>query len=121
MCVCLSSGCSLPLGLQRNLIPDSSFSASSFHKSMLRVWSPSLARLHLEGGANAWRPMVSKHTHTFTNTCLLYMHVVYCSPKCLNERNMIYSAVKAVREVIPSVKDHDVVIVRLIFLQTVAA
>ncbi|XP_060935114.1 coagulation factor VIII [Limanda limanda] len=54
---CDLNSCSLPLGLQRKLIPDSSFNASSFHKSLLRIWSPSLARLHLEGRANAWRPM----------------------------------------------------------------
>ncbi|XP_037531746.1 coagulation factor VIII [Nematolebias whitei] len=53
---CDLNSCSAPLGLQRRLIPDSSFSASSFHSSLLRSWSPSLARLHLSGGANAWRP-----------------------------------------------------------------
>ncbi|XP_013861800.1 coagulation factor VIII isoform X2 [Austrofundulus limnaeus] len=53
---CDLNSCSMPLGLQRRQIPDSSFSASSFHSSLLRTWSPSLARLHLSGGANAWRP-----------------------------------------------------------------
>ncbi|XP_078117549.1 coagulation factor VIII [Sander vitreus] len=52
---CDINSCSLPLGLQKQ-IPDTSFSASSFYSSLLRSWSPSLARLHLEGGANAWRP-----------------------------------------------------------------
>ncbi|MEQ2224051.1 hypothetical protein ILYODFUR_003489 [Ilyodon furcidens] len=53
---CDLNSCSLPLGLEKRLIPDSSFSASSFHSSFLRSWSPSLARLHQSGGANAWRP-----------------------------------------------------------------
>lgn len=51
---CDLNSCSLPLGLQK--IPDSSFSASSTHSSLLRTWSASLARLHQEGSANAWRP-----------------------------------------------------------------
>ncbi|XP_054452994.1 coagulation factor VIII [Anoplopoma fimbria] len=53
---CDLNSCSLPLGLQKRLIPDASFSASSFHSSLLRSWSPDLARLHQEGAANAWRP-----------------------------------------------------------------
>uniref|UniRef100_I3JCH8 Coagulation factor VIII n=1 Tax=Oreochromis niloticus TaxID=8128 RepID=I3JCH8_ORENI len=54
---CDLNSCSLPLGLQIRRIPDGSFSASSSHSSFLRTWKPSLARLHQEGGANAWRPM----------------------------------------------------------------
>ncbi|XP_019936674.2 coagulation factor VIII isoform X1 [Paralichthys olivaceus] len=55
---CDLNSCSLPLGLQEiRRIPDSSFSASSFHRSLFDYWRPSLARLHLEGRANAWRPM----------------------------------------------------------------
>ncbi|XP_070692649.1 coagulation factor VIII isoform X2 [Pempheris klunzingeri] len=55
---CDLNSCSLPLGLsgKRRLIPDTSFSASSFYSSLLRSWTPSLARLHEEGSANAWRP-----------------------------------------------------------------
>ncbi|XP_049897514.1 coagulation factor VIII [Epinephelus moara] len=56
---CDLNSCSLPLGLskgQKKYIPDGNFSASSFYYSLLRSWSPSLARLHQEGGANAWRP-----------------------------------------------------------------
>ncbi|XP_072293791.1 coagulation factor VIII [Eucyclogobius newberryi] len=53
---CDVNSCSLPLGLQTRLIPDSSFSASSVHSSLLWSWSPFLARLHQEGRANAWRP-----------------------------------------------------------------
>ncbi|XP_071314337.1 coagulation factor VIII [Trachinotus anak] len=52
---CDLNSCSLDLGLQRQ-IPDSSFSASSSYSSLLRSWKPSLARLHQEGSANAWRP-----------------------------------------------------------------
>ncbi|KAM9377527.1 venom prothrombin activator pseutarin-C non-catalytic subunit [Pholidichthys leucotaenia] len=53
---CDVNSCSLPLGLQRRSIPDDNLSASSFHSSLVRTWSPHLARLHQEGGANAWRP-----------------------------------------------------------------
>uniref|UniRef100_M4A5L1 Coagulation factor VIII-like n=1 Tax=Xiphophorus maculatus TaxID=8083 RepID=M4A5L1_XIPMA len=53
---CDLNSCSLPLGLEKGSVPDSSFSASSFQSSFLRSWSPFLARLHQSGGANAWRP-----------------------------------------------------------------
>ncbi|XP_029298113.1 LOW QUALITY PROTEIN: coagulation factor VIII [Cottoperca gobio] len=53
---CDLNSCSLPLGLQKRLINDTSFSASSFYSSLLRSWTPELARLHQEGSANAWRP-----------------------------------------------------------------
>ncbi|KAF3693960.1 Coagulation factor VIII Antihemophilic factor [Channa argus] len=53
---CDLNSCSLPLGLQKRLIPDSSFSASSIYSSMMHSWIPSLARLHQKGSANAWRP-----------------------------------------------------------------
>ncbi|KAL6117574.1 f8 [Pungitius sinensis] len=53
---CDLNSCSLPLGLQKRLIPDDSLSASSFYSSLLSSWSPSLARLHLKGRNNAWRP-----------------------------------------------------------------
>ncbi|KAF7667624.1 hypothetical protein LDENG_00054700 [Lucifuga dentata] len=52
---CDLNSCSLPLGLQK-FIPDSSFSASSIHSSLVRTWSPALARLHQGGSTNAWRP-----------------------------------------------------------------
>lgn len=54
-----SSGCSMPLGMERRSIPSSSISASSFLNKWLLSWSPDLARLHQEGRANAWRPKVS--------------------------------------------------------------
>ncbi|XP_044061159.1 coagulation factor VIII [Siniperca chuatsi] len=53
---CDLNSCSLPLGLQKRLIPDSSFSASSFYSPLMRSWSPALARLHQEGSVNSWRP-----------------------------------------------------------------
>uniref|UniRef100_A0A3Q2E2I1 F5/8 type C domain-containing protein n=1 Tax=Cyprinodon variegatus TaxID=28743 RepID=A0A3Q2E2I1_CYPVA len=55
---CDLNSCSLPLGLEKGLIPDSSLNASSFYWSFMRSWRPSLARLHQSGGANAWRPKV---------------------------------------------------------------
>lgn len=76
VCVCVFPGCSLPLGLQQGLIPDSSFSASSSYSSLWRSWIPSLARLHQEGGANAWRPKVNAsgpfHTSFLGQYCTFY-------------------------------------------------
>uniref|UniRef100_H3DHA1 Coagulation factor VIII, procoagulant component n=1 Tax=Tetraodon nigroviridis TaxID=99883 RepID=H3DHA1_TETNG len=57
----LQQGCSQPLGLQQGQIPDSSFIASSSYSSLWRRWLPELARLHREGGANAWRPKVNNN------------------------------------------------------------
>ncbi|XP_069550600.1 coagulation factor VIII [Brachyistius frenatus] len=53
---CDLNSCSIPLGLQRSLINDSSLKASSIYSSLLRSWSPKFARLHQEGSTNAWRP-----------------------------------------------------------------
>uniref|UniRef100_A0A6Q2X1C6 F5/8 type C domain-containing protein n=1 Tax=Esox lucius TaxID=8010 RepID=A0A6Q2X1C6_ESOLU len=53
---CDLNSCSFPLGLQKRLVPDSSFSASSFLNTWRLSWFPSLARLHQDGSANAWRP-----------------------------------------------------------------
>ncbi|XP_041653984.1 coagulation factor VIII [Cheilinus undulatus] len=53
---CDLNSCSMSLGLQRKEIPDKSFSASTYYSSLLRSWVPHLARLHLEGSTNAWRP-----------------------------------------------------------------
>ncbi|XP_009305924.2 coagulation factor VIII [Danio rerio] len=53
---CDLNSCSLPLGMERRSIPNSSISASSFLNKWLLSWSPDLARLHQEGRANAWRP-----------------------------------------------------------------
>ncbi|KAM9795311.1 coagulation factor VIII [Neosynchiropus ocellatus] len=53
---CDLNSCSFPLGLQKLLIPDNQFRASSNYSSFLRHWGSNLARLHLEGSVNAWRP-----------------------------------------------------------------
>uniref|UniRef100_A0A8C7QUA2 Coagulation factor VIII, procoagulant component n=1 Tax=Oncorhynchus mykiss TaxID=8022 RepID=A0A8C7QUA2_ONCMY len=53
---CDVNSCSFPLGLQRRLVPDSSFRASSFLQTWRLSWGPALARLHQDGSANAWRP-----------------------------------------------------------------
>ncbi|KAG7335254.1 hypothetical protein KOW79_001850 [Hemibagrus wyckioides] len=53
---CDLNSCSLPLGMQRNLIADNQISASTFRQSWRNTWSPSLARLNQGGSANAWRP-----------------------------------------------------------------
>uniref|UniRef100_A0A4W5Q877 Coagulation factor VIII, procoagulant component n=1 Tax=Hucho hucho TaxID=62062 RepID=A0A4W5Q877_9TELE len=53
---CDVNSCSFPLGLQRRLVPDSSFRASSFLQTWRLSWSPALARLRQDGSANAWRP-----------------------------------------------------------------
>ncbi|XP_053506054.1 coagulation factor VIII [Ictalurus furcatus] len=53
---CDLNSCSLPLGMQRRLIPDNQISASTFRQSWRNSWSPGLARLNQDGSANAWRP-----------------------------------------------------------------
>lgn len=53
---CDLNSCSFPLGLEKRLVPDSSFSSSSSLHTWRHSWSPALARLHQEGSANAWRP-----------------------------------------------------------------
>uniref|UniRef100_A0A8C7ICC1 Coagulation factor VIII, procoagulant component n=1 Tax=Oncorhynchus kisutch TaxID=8019 RepID=A0A8C7ICC1_ONCKI len=53
---CDVNSCSFPLGLQRRLVPDSSFRASSFLQTWRLSWGPALARLRQDGSANAWRP-----------------------------------------------------------------
>uniref|UniRef100_A0A8C2WSE7 Coagulation factor VIII, procoagulant component n=1 Tax=Cyclopterus lumpus TaxID=8103 RepID=A0A8C2WSE7_CYCLU len=53
---CDLNSCSLPLGLKDRRIPDNNITASSFYSTLMRSWSPKLARLHQKGSANAWRP-----------------------------------------------------------------
>ncbi|XP_062875113.1 coagulation factor VIII isoform X1 [Trichomycterus rosablanca] len=53
---CDLNSCSLPLGMQRRLIPDNHITASSFLQNWRLSWTPDLARLNQEGRANAWRP-----------------------------------------------------------------
>ncbi|KAJ3587510.1 hypothetical protein NHX12_011107 [Muraenolepis orangiensis] len=67
---CDLNSCSMPLGLERRLIPDSSFSSSSFRSSWIQAWSPYLARLHQEGRVNAWRPM-NNNPHEWLQVDLL--------------------------------------------------
>ncbi|NXK85918.1 FA8 factor, partial [Formicarius rufipectus] len=53
---CDLNSCSMPLGMERRRIPDQRISASSYSSSAFSSWSPSLARLNLQGRINAWRP-----------------------------------------------------------------
>lgn len=53
----MPTGCSEPLGLKNNTIPDSQITASSSYKTWnLRAfgWYPHLARLDMQGKINAW-------------------------------------------------------------------
>ncbi|KAI5097674.1 coagulation factor VIII [Silurus meridionalis] len=56
---CDLNSCSMPLGMQRRLIPKNSVSASTFRESWRNSWYPDLARLNQDGSANAWRPKSS--------------------------------------------------------------
>ncbi|XP_029785375.1 coagulation factor VIII isoform X3 [Suricata suricatta] len=56
---CDLTSCSMPLGMESKAIPDAQITASSYLKSMLATWSPSQARLHLQGRTNAWRPQAN--------------------------------------------------------------
>ncbi|KAJ7412582.1 hypothetical protein WISP_95318 [Willisornis vidua] len=53
---CDLNSCSMPLGMQSRRIPDQHISASSYSSNAFSSWSPSLARLNLQGRINAWRP-----------------------------------------------------------------
>lgn len=53
----MPTGCSEPLGLKNNTIPDSQITASSSYKTWnLRAfgWYPHLGRLDMQGKINAW-------------------------------------------------------------------
>ncbi|XP_064412941.1 coagulation factor V [Latimeria chalumnae] len=52
---CDLDACSLPLGMENGAIEKNQISASSFYKSFLQSWEPSLARLNTEGYTNAWQ------------------------------------------------------------------
>lgn len=52
-------GCSMPLGMESRGIPDQRISASSYSTTVFSSWSPSQARLNLQGRTNAWRPKVA--------------------------------------------------------------
>ncbi|KAM6413533.1 coagulation factor VIII [Rhynochetos jubatus] len=53
---CDLNSCSMPLGMENRGIPDQRISASSYSNSVFSSWSPSRARLNLQGRTNAWRP-----------------------------------------------------------------
>ncbi|KFZ46837.1 Coagulation factor VIII [Antrostomus carolinensis] len=53
---CDLNSCSMPLGMENREIPDQRISASSYSTSVFSSWSPSHARLNLQGRTNAWRP-----------------------------------------------------------------
>ncbi|KFO32846.1 coagulation factor VIII isoform X1 [Fukomys damarensis] len=56
---CDLNSCSIPLGMESKLISDAQITASSYFTNKFSTWSPSQARLHLQGRTNAWRPQVN--------------------------------------------------------------
>ncbi|XP_034505543.1 coagulation factor VIII isoform X3 [Ailuropoda melanoleuca] len=56
---CDLNSCSMPLGMENKAIADAQITASSYLNSMFATWSPSQARLHLQGRTNAWRPQAN--------------------------------------------------------------
>lgn len=56
---CDLNSCSMPLGMENKGISDTQITASSYLTNVFAAWSPSRARLHLQGRANAWRPQVN--------------------------------------------------------------
>nr|ACO95359.1 coagulation factor VIII isoform a precursor (predicted) [Dasypus novemcinctus] len=56
---CDLNSCSMPLGMESKTIADAQITASSYFTNMFATWSPSQARLHLQGRTNAWRPQVN--------------------------------------------------------------
>uniref|UniRef100_A0A803YPX8 ferroxidase n=1 Tax=Meleagris gallopavo TaxID=9103 RepID=A0A803YPX8_MELGA len=56
---CDLNSCSMALGMESKGIPDQRISASSYSSNIFSSWSPSQARLNLQGRSNAWRPEVS--------------------------------------------------------------
>ncbi|XP_057285609.1 coagulation factor VIII isoform X2 [Pezoporus wallicus] len=53
---CDLNSCSMPLGMEDRGIPDQRISASSYSSNIFSSWSPSRARLNMQGRTNAWRP-----------------------------------------------------------------
>ncbi|XP_069667336.1 coagulation factor VIII isoform X2 [Haliaeetus albicilla] len=53
---CDLNSCSVPLGMENRGIPNQHISASSYSTNLFSSWSPSQARLNLQGRTNAWRP-----------------------------------------------------------------
>ncbi|KAM4818537.1 coagulation factor VIII isoform 1-T1 [Thomomys bottae] len=56
---CDLNSCSIPLGMESKVISDAQITASSYFTNMFVSWSPSQARLNLQGKTNAWRPHVN--------------------------------------------------------------
>ncbi|KAM6061134.1 coagulation factor VIII isoform 3-T3 [Chlamydotis macqueenii] len=56
---CDLNSCSMPLGMENRGIPDQRISASSYSTNVFSSWSPSQARLNLQGRTNAWRPKIN--------------------------------------------------------------
>ncbi|XP_058391037.1 coagulation factor VIII [Diceros bicornis minor] len=56
---CDLNSCSMPLGMENKAIADAQITASSYLNNVFATWSPSQARLHLQGRTNAWRPRVN--------------------------------------------------------------
>ncbi|XP_011716757.2 coagulation factor VIII isoform X4 [Macaca nemestrina] len=56
---CDLNSCSMPLGMESKAISDAQITASSYFTNMFATWSPSKARLNLQGRSNAWRPQVN--------------------------------------------------------------
>ncbi|XP_019571636.2 coagulation factor VIII [Rhinolophus sinicus] len=56
---CDLNSCSIPLGMENKAISDAQITASSYLNNMFATWSPSQARLHLQGRTNAWRPQAN--------------------------------------------------------------
>ncbi|XP_064227600.1 coagulation factor VIII isoform X2 [Aotus nancymaae] len=56
---CDLNSCSMPLGMESKAISDAQVTASSYFTNIFATWSPSKARLHLQGRSNAWRPQVN--------------------------------------------------------------
>ncbi|CAH2220387.1 coagulation factor V [Pelobates cultripes] len=52
---CEIQGCSVPLGMENNLIKDEQITASSYKQSWYKSWKPTLARLNNQGSVNAWQ------------------------------------------------------------------
>lgn len=57
-------GCNMPLGMENKAISDTQITASSHLSNMFATWSPSQARLNLQGRTNAWRPQVRENKFT---------------------------------------------------------
>ncbi|XP_075445547.1 coagulation factor V isoform X2 [Ascaphus truei] len=52
---CEKEGCSIPLGMENELIKDEQITASSYKSSWYSTWKPSYARLNKQGNINSWQ------------------------------------------------------------------